>query len=96
MLRVLVDIGSPVKAGQVLAVLDDSLLRPQLAQGEATVEKARAALAQAETQLQTVRKDFARYEQLYGEKVISGQQFDHAKGQVELAEAGRRLARPTA
>lgn len=91
-LRVLVDIGSPVKAGQVLAVLDDSLLRPQLAQGEATVEKARAALAQAETQLQTVRKDFARYEQLYGEKVISGQQFDHAKGQVELAEAGRRLA----
>jgi RND family efflux transporter MFP subunit len=92
-LRVLVDIGTPVKAGQVLAILDDSLLRPQLAQVEATVEKARAALSQARTQRETARKDFDRYEQLYGENVISGQQFDHAKGQVEVAEAGEKLAR---
>mgnify|MGYP001235076780 CR=1 FL=1 len=91
-LRVLVDIGTPVKAGQVLAILDDSLLRPQLAQVEATVEKARAALSQAKTQRETARKDFDRYEQLYGENVISGQQFDHAKGQVEVAEAGEKLA----
>lgn len=92
-LRVLVDIGTPVKEGQVLAVLDDSLLRPQFAQGEATVEKARAALTQASIQLGTARKDFGRYEQLYAEKVISGQQFDHVKGQVEIAEAGEELAR---
>ncbi len=91
-LRVLVDIGTPVKAGQVLAILDDSLLRPQLSQVEATVEKARAALSQARTQRETARKDFDRYEQLYGENVISGQQFDHAKGQVEVAEAGEKLA----
>ncbi len=92
-LRVLVDIGTPVKAGQVLAVFDDSLLRPQLAQAEATLEKARAALSQASTQLATARKDFSRYEKLYNEKVISGQQYDHAKGQAEVAEAGERLAR---
>jgi len=92
-LGVLVDIGAQVKAGQVLAVLDDSLLKPQLAQAEATVEKARAVLSQATTQRETARKDFARYEQLYRENVISGQQFDHAKGQVELAEAGETSAR---
>ena len=92
-LRVLVDIGTPVKAGQVLAILDDSLLKPQLAQVEATVEKAKAALSQARTQSETARKDFDRYDQLYRENVISGQQFDHAKGQVEVAEAGEKLAR---
>jgi RND family efflux transporter MFP subunit len=91
-LRVLVDIGTPVKAGQVLAILDDSLLKPQLAQVEATVEKAKAALSQARTQRETARKDFDRYDQLYRENVISGQQFDHAKGQVEVAEAGEKLA----
>ena len=92
-LRVLVDIGTPVKAGQVLAILDDSLLKPQLAQVEATVEKAKAALSQARTQHETARKDFDRYDQLYRENVISGQQFDHAKGQVEVADAGEKLAR---
>lgn len=92
-LRVLVDIGTPVKAGQVLAILDDSLLKPQLAQVEATVEKAKAVLSQARTQSETARKDFDRYDQLYRENVISGQQFDHAKGQVEVAEAGEKLAR---
>lgn len=92
-LRVLVDIGTPVKAGQVLAILDDSLLRPQLSQAEASVEKARAALSQASIQLETARKDFERYKKLYSEKVISGQQFDHAKGQADVAEAGERLAR---
>jgi RND family efflux transporter MFP subunit len=92
-LRVLVDIGTPVKAGQVLAILDDSLLKPQLAQVEATVEKAKAALSQARTQRETARKDFDRYDQLYRENVISGQQFDHAKGQVEVADAGEKLAR---
>ncbi len=90
--KVLVDIGTQVKAGQVLAVLDDSLLRPQVAQAEAVVGKARAVLSQAETQRETVRKDFERYDQLYGERVISAQQLDHAKGQLDVAAAGENLA----
>ena len=41
-LKVLVDIGTPVRAGQLLAVLDDSQLRPQVAQAKASVAKAQA------------------------------------------------------
>lgn len=91
-LKVLVDIGSPVRAGQLLAILDDSHLRPQVAQAKASVAKAQAFLDQAKTQLETVQKDYERYDQLYSEKVISGQQLDHARGQFNLASAGQRLA----
>jgi len=90
--KVLADIGSPVRAGQLLAILDDSHLRPQVAQAKASVAKAQAFLDQAETQLETVKKDYERYDQLYSEKVISEQQLDHARGQFNLASAGQRLA----
>lgn len=46
--EVLVDVGSKVRKGQVLAKLDDTLLRESVAQAEATVAVQRATLEQAQ------------------------------------------------
>ena len=51
----LVDIGTPVKAGQLLAVIASPEVDQELAQGRATVEQARAALEQANANLAQAR-----------------------------------------
>jgi HlyD family secretion protein len=48
--RVLVDVGDYVKAGQVLAVLDDTLLKSDIAQQKANVTQAEVAAEQASQQ----------------------------------------------
>jgi RND family efflux transporter MFP subunit len=51
----LVDIGTPVKAGQLLAVIASPEVDQELAQGRAAVEQARAALEQAYANLAQAR-----------------------------------------
>jgi RND family efflux transporter MFP subunit len=51
----LVDIGTPVKAGQLLAVIASPEVDQELAQGQAAVEQARAALEQANANLSQAR-----------------------------------------
>ncbi|HEV8041505.1 MAG TPA: efflux RND transporter periplasmic adaptor subunit [Bryobacteraceae bacterium] len=51
----LVDIGTPVKAGQLLAVIASPEVDQELAQGRAAVEQARAALEQANANLAQAR-----------------------------------------
>jgi len=49
------DIGTPVKAGQVLAIIESPEVDQQLEQGRANVQQARAALAQAQSNLDQAR-----------------------------------------
>lgn len=91
-LEVPVQEGDRVQVGQLLAVLDDRLLRAALGQAEAAVDRARAVLDQAEAELATIRKDFHRMEKLLGEEVVSRQEFDHVQGRYEVALALRDAA----
>lgn len=91
-LKVLVHEGESVKPGQLMAVLDDSLLRASLRQVEASVARAHASLEQADSRLATVAKDYRRMEKLLAEEVISRQEFDHAEGQYEVAGGAREAA----
>lgn len=70
--------GDYVSAGQVLAVLDDSVLRSQIAQAEAQVNAAiadvaqrEAQVAQAEASLAEARENLARYETLFSQGAVS-------------------------
>ena len=80
-LSVLVRAGDRVVAGQVLAVLDDAVLRAQIEQAEAQVSSARAQVVQAEAQVAQNRAALAeaservgRYESLFERGAISAEE----------------------
>ncbi|MGC9372291.1 MAG: efflux RND transporter periplasmic adaptor subunit [Thermovirgaceae bacterium] len=64
-LRVLVDEGDVVDAGDLMAVLDESVVNQQIAE-------ARSAYG-------TAKADYERYKALYEDEVISRQRLDHAR-----------------
>ncbi|GAB7527689.1 efflux RND transporter periplasmic adaptor subunit [Pseudomonas sp. 3A(2025)] len=73
--RVHVTEGQQVKAGDLLATLDDRAIR-------AAMEQAKAQLAQSQAQLDLARLDLARYQELTRDNGISRQTFDQQKAQV--------------
>jgi multidrug efflux system membrane fusion protein len=72
--------GQDVKAGQVLAQLDQGPLRAQLHQAEAAQRKDQASLDNA-------RLDLARYQKLVGIGAATSQSVDTAKAQVDIYAA---------
>jgi RND family efflux transporter MFP subunit len=77
--KILVDVGTSVRKGQLLAQLDD---RQLAAQHEAAVAKAAAVEQDArnwETEIKLVESDLARDEQLYKYQLITLQQLEHSR-----------------
>jgi RND family efflux transporter MFP subunit len=82
---VLVDEGDEVRKGQVLARLNDSVLRAQLAQQDANIVAARATLTEAEANLR-------RAQELLPKGHISGQTADARRAAADTAAAQLALA----
>lgn len=81
--------GDRVNAGQVLAVLDDSVLRSQIAQAEAQVvaaeaqvAQAQAQAAQAEAEVAEAQENFDRYNSLFDQGAISAEELTSRRTQV--------------
>jgi RND family efflux transporter MFP subunit len=85
-----VEEGMAVKAGQVLARLDDGTLRASLALSEAQAEAARRALRETEVRLHEARLQLQRRAQLFKEGIITAAEFDTAEAEAASLEA--RLA----
>lgn len=81
-----VDFNDLVKAGQVLAELDDSLLVAAAGQSEANIASANASLDLA-------RANEARIKSLFAQEYVSRQELDQAVQAKRAAEASLRLAR---
>ncbi|TLM65854.1 MAG: efflux RND transporter periplasmic adaptor subunit [Deltaproteobacteria bacterium] len=88
-----VDYNDRVRKGQVLAVLDQALFTAQVREAEANVDKARAALTQAED-------EFQRNRPLFDKGFLSAREFlpvrigvDTARAALAAAEAGLARAR---
>ncbi|MGH8258349.1 MAG: efflux RND transporter periplasmic adaptor subunit, partial [Steroidobacteraceae bacterium] len=77
--------GQPVKAGQIVARLDDSNSRAALAVARAQLAQAEAGLAGARTAFSDARPIFVRNEQERTAAVISAQDFDTAKSAFDAA-----------
>jgi RND family efflux transporter MFP subunit len=104
--EVLIEEGDHVKAGQVLARLDDTAQRAALAQAQAAYHSAQALLVQYEAQLAQNRRDVKRQEDLVQRKLVSDQAVEQARTlvdtqaalvesqrkQIDLAEANVRSA----
>lgn len=84
--QVLVDVGDPVKAGQVLATLDSR-------QADLSLASARAALEQALAVFQSAKDTEDRNKQLAPSHAVSSQALVQSKAQLAQAEASLKAAR---
>jgi multidrug efflux pump subunit AcrA (membrane-fusion protein) len=89
--------GERVRAGQVLAVLDDRTPRAQLGAAQAGVDEAAQGLEEIEQSLEAARADaafadatFRRYQGLLEKKSVSRQEFDGAESRSRAATANVR------
>lgn len=92
-IEVLVEEGTPVLAGQVLARLDSSDVRARLAAAVAQRDAAQAAIAELEVNLANAERELGRQEDLRKEGVSSVQALDTASTLVENLRARITLAR---
>jgi RND family efflux transporter MFP subunit len=104
---ILIEEGDHVAAGQVLAHLNATAQRAQLAQAEAQRNASQATLMQVRAQLAQARRDLVRTKGLIERKLVSDQaleaaatqvdmlaaQADAQQRQVELSDAGVQAAR---
>jgi RND family efflux transporter MFP subunit len=99
--RILVDMGDPVKAGQLLLKLDDREARREVERLTATLQAARDALERARQLLQSSRANheraravladaalnLKRFRDLFAEGALSASQRDSAQTQHDMAAA---------
>jgi HlyD family secretion protein len=85
--------GDRVKKGAVVISLDPEEPREELAAAMASLEAARARLAQAEVKLEDANRELRRTEALYAQKVLSRQTLDAAEIQAKVAGRGVEEAR---
>ena len=84
---VLIEEGDHVEAGQVIARLDDTAQRAAQAQALAQLHSAQSLLVQYQAQLAQSKRDLKRMEDLVGRKLVSEQQTEQARTQVETGTA---------
>ncbi len=94
--------GTRVEKGALLATIDDTAIRAQLAAAEAMVAEAEAgseeverAIVQAEAGKALAEKTYGRFRKLYEEKVVTPQEFDEVEVRrtVAVKEYERALDR---
>jgi RND family efflux transporter MFP subunit len=80
-----VEKGDFVTEGQVLAVIENSILREAVAQ-------AQGALVTTRVNLENIEREYNRTERLFAEEAVSRQQFDMVSTQYESAKAALQQA----
>ncbi len=87
-----VDEGDTVKEGQVLAVLDESDLRAQEKQSQASLEYSRRNQQLAKVNVEKLQEDFARARVQFDSKIIAKEQYDHAQKALQTAQVQDKVA----
>jgi HlyD family secretion protein len=85
--QVLIEEGEHVRAGQVLARLDDSALQASVAQSRAQLAAAQALARQIEAQLAQAQRDARRGQDLIDRQLVSKQSLEAALTQQATLEA---------
>jgi RND family efflux transporter MFP subunit len=84
--------GDRVRAGQVLAVIDDRVTQAGVAQAQAGVAQAQAGRAQALAQLQDAQAHFKRTQELHTQGFVSKSALEMAEARLKVAQAGAQQA----
>jgi RND family efflux transporter MFP subunit len=85
--EVLIEEGMEVEEGQVLATLDDSTVRPQLALAERQLEAARKELEEVAVRAEEAARNVARLEKLRADNLVSESQLDAAQSEYKALAA---------
>ncbi|HEX3913449.1 MAG TPA: efflux RND transporter periplasmic adaptor subunit [Steroidobacteraceae bacterium] len=91
-MKVMLDEGQRVEAGQVIALLDDANWRAALAQSRAQLEQAQATVDSARTAFDDAKPIFERSEKQKAAAVISAESFDESHAQFNAAHNNLLIA----
>lgn len=89
---VLADTGDPVRAGQLLARIEDDTQQQQLAQSQASLRMAEATLSQRRAALEIAETTAQRIRNLSRQNLVPEQDLDDAEAQVLGAQAQVEVA----
>jgi RND family efflux transporter MFP subunit len=90
--KLMVNIGEPVRNGDLIAVLDSDEYSQQVAQARAELEVSRAGLADSHSTLEVSAREYERAKELREQKVASEAELDTAKARHEAAQAKYEVA----
>jgi RND family efflux transporter MFP subunit len=90
--KLMVNIGDPVRNGDLVAVLDSEEYAQQVAQAKAELEVGRANLAESKSALDIAGRDLERVKELRAQKVASESEYDEAEARYRAAEAKYQVA----
>ena len=85
--NIYVDFNSPVKKGQLIALIDPSIFETQVEQARANLFSAKANLEKAEASMVDAKRTFERNKQLYSKNLIARSDVDTAETNNETAKA---------
>ena len=90
-MKITARIGDRVQKGQVLALLDDRLLRSACESQKARIASAQAQIREWEAEQRMAEADLRRANSMRAEKIISEESWEHAKYRVDetIAEVAR-------
>ncbi len=95
--KIAVEIGDHVQKGQVLALLDDSMLRTSCDAQKARVASLHAQILDWQAEQKSVEADLHRADTMRADKIISQESWEHVKYKLDetVAEVARRRADET-
>jgi HlyD family secretion protein len=91
-----VDFNSPVKRGQLIALIDPETYQYRVRQAEADVEAAQSSVGRAQVALVNAERDLKRTKELVARNFVSPAELDRAQSTYDLAAAELRTARAVA
>jgi RND family efflux transporter MFP subunit len=93
LISVSVDMGDPVRRGQVIARVEDREIAEQVRQAEASMEVSKATIRQREADLKVAELNFDRSKNLFSRQLLAKQALDDAESRYLAAVAQVDLAR---
>jgi RND family efflux transporter MFP subunit len=90
--KVMLEEGQRVEAGDIIALLDDSNWKASLVQSKAQLDQAEASVAAAQTAFDDAKPIFERSEKQKAAAVISAQSFDESHAQFNVAHNNLLIA----
>ncbi len=90
--KLLVNLGDPVRRGQVIAVLDDEEFAQQVEQARAELDVTKANVDNCTSDLEAARAEFARTKALRDKKIASDSEYEAEEAKYKACQAKQKVA----